>query len=373
MTPGCQQVVAALKAADNEMLAAGLPHALSAGIVQRHAYQEDLLDMTRQALLTGRSHAEEAKCAAIAALEAERSNMQVCTTNVEIAASEQAAAKDASKAKEAAHDGAVTAAAAAQENHTQAESVKQQVEEDMNTQRTKRDKAAAILDGPLSMLRDGGWGDAESCEDSITTVKEFLENMSVENALVAATAGALRLQPDQRRAFDKVIEEGVVNAFTSHVAKLEADLAEGKEEEEHSGAEALGLWAIWDEAKASASEAQGALEAACEYLKEATNKCSIAHGTEKQQARIVAKRETAVEVFKMKICDLGSALDTFELLRSTANDAAAEEEMVVDATVAGSDDVPMVDVTAEESCAAAPLKDCGVPPTAPAAVPLGGA
>jgi len=243
-TPDCQQVLAALKDV-NGVLAIGLPYALSAGIDERHAYQEEVLDMAREALQTGRRVTEEAKAAAAAALETERSNIQVCASNVEAAASDKVAAENYRQAKQVAHDSALAAVQVAQEKHADAEAAKENIVEEMAKQRSERDKTASILDGTLSMLRDGGWGDAEDCEDYVSAVRDFLEGVSAEKTLIAAFPPALRLRPEQRRPFDKMIEQGVIDVVTAELKKLEGIVASGADHEEHVTAEALGLWAIW--------------------------------------------------------------------------------------------------------------------------------
>merc|ERR1712072_863791 len=105
------------------------------------------------------------------------------------------------------------------DNHKFAEAAKEKVVQDMAKRRSERDRAASILDGTLSMLRDGGWGDAEDCEDSVSAVKEFLEGVSAEKTLVVAFPEALRLRPEQRRPFDKMIEQGVIDVVTAELKK----------------------------------------------------------------------------------------------------------------------------------------------------------
>merc|ERR1712232_707252 len=138
------------------------------------------------------------------------------------------------------------------------------------------DRAASILDGTLSMLRNGGWGDAEDCEDSISTVKDFLQGVYAETTLIAAFPAALRLRPEERRPFDKVIEQGAIDVVTSELKRLEEIVATGAGEEEHVSAEALGLWAISDLANTAASGTERELGDACDCLKDALNKLSSA-------------------------------------------------------------------------------------------------
>merc|ERR1712232_1110244 len=114
----------------------------------------EVLDMAREALQIGRRVAEEAKAAAASALEAERSNMQVCAANVETTATEELAAEEHRKGKQTAHDNAVADVQVAQEKHADAEAAKEKVVKEMTKHRSERDKTASILDGTLSMLRD---------------------------------------------------------------------------------------------------------------------------------------------------------------------------------------------------------------------------
>jgi hypothetical protein len=367
MTPDCQQVLVVLQDV-SDVLAAGLPHALGAGAGQRHAYQEAVLDMAVEALRSGRHNAEEAKNEATAALEAERLKLQECTAHVDVVGSEQAAAEKTLADKQAAHDSAVKAVEADQVNLTQAEVVKGMIVKGMGERRSKRDRAASILDGTLSVLRGGGWGDAETCEDCISVVKEFLEGFSAESTLIAAFPGALRLQPEQRRPFDTMIEQAVIDVVTAELKKLEGEVNTGIAEEEHVSAEALGLWAILDIAKSTAADTERELAEASECLKEASSILSGAHEAVKTQNNLVARRVKTEEFSHKKIALFDNAIATLERLRTISTDSAESKDDVT-MTDGAAPDVPMVDVVTEESCAAA-AKDCNTPAQVPSVVPL---
>jgi hypothetical protein len=363
--PDCQQVINGLKDV-SEVLATGLPHALSAGIDQRHAYQEEVLDMSREALQFGRRRAEEAKAGATAALESERSNLQVYAANVEAADAEKSAAEAARQAKQATHDCAIAAIKAEKQNHTCAAATKQKVAEEMAKQRGKRDQATSMLDGTLIMLRDGGWGDAEACEDAVAAVTEFLQGLSAENTLVAALPQALRLRPDARGPFDKVIVQGVIDVVTSELEKQKEVVAVGIEEEEHVNAEALGLWAILDLAESAASGTEAELAEASEALKEAVNKHSSAQEAVLTQSGVIAQRELDLELSQNTLTKFDIALDALERLRNVASMSTESKDDITMTDVAAapdaSDDVQMVGEVA-------PVKDLGVPTVAPTTVP----
>jgi hypothetical protein len=367
VTPHCQQVTNALKnVSEGAWLAIGLPHALSAGIGQRHAYQEEVLDMACEALQLGRRRSEEAKAAATAALESERSNLNVCGANAEAAASEKVAAEEARHAKQAAHDHAVATIKAAKQNHAYAAATKERVVADMAKQRGKRDQATSILDGTLSMLRDGGWGDAEACEDAISAVKEFLEGLSAENALIAALPSALCLRPAERRPFDEVIVQGVIDGVTAELEKQKEIVATGIEEEEHVNAEALGLWAILDLAEAAASVTEAELAEALEVLKKAISKHSSAQEAVSTQSGVVAQREVDQEITQNTITKFDIALDALERLRNfaSASTESMDDVTMADATALGADDVQMLGSVTEVA------QDFGVPTVEATAVPM---
>jgi hypothetical protein len=381
MTPDCQQVLAVLKDV-SDVLAVGLPHALSAGIDQRHAYQEQVLDMACEALRSGRRHADDTKAEATAALEAERLKLQACTSHVEVAASEQVAAEKALAEKQVAHDSAVAAVNIAQENHMHAEAAKEMFVKGMGERRIKRDRAASIIDGTLSMLRDGGWGDAETCEDCISAVKEFLEGFSAENTLIAAFPGALRMHPEQRRPFDKMIEQSVIDVVTAELKRLEEEVNGGIAEEQHVNAEALGLWAILDQARAAAADTERELEEASNCLKEASSSSLGAHAAVKSQNDFVAQRTVEEETCHKRIVSFDNALVSLERLRAISSESTESKDDVtmtdgaapdVTMTDGAAPDVPMVELVAEESCAAAAAKDCNTPASGPVVVRCGGA
>jgi len=333
----------------------------------------EVLDMAREALQTGRHATEEARAAAAAALESERSNIQMCAASVEAAASDQVAAENNRQAKKNAHDSALAAVQVAQEKHLDAEAAKENVVNEMAKQRSERDKTASILDGTLSMLRDGGWGDAEDCEDYVSAVKDFLEGVSAEKTLIAAFPPALRLRPEQRRPFDKFIEQGVIDVVTAELKKLEGIVASGAEHEEHVTAEALGLWAILDLAKAAKSKTELDLTEACDGLKDASRKHSNALEAVEKQNEVVAEREVDEEVLRKKIEKFDIALETLERLRNvTSNSTDGNDDVIMmEAAAPDAGDVQMT-VTVEP-CATATVKDCGAAPTLAAAGPLAGA
>jgi len=225
------------------------------------------------------------------------------------------------------------------------------------------------------MLRDGGWGDAEDCEDYVSAVKDFLEGVSAEKTLVAAFPSALRLRPEQRRPFDKIIEQGVIDVVTSELKKLEGIVASGVEHEEHVSAEALGLWAILDLSKSSASSTELELAEACEGLKDASHKHLSAQEAVKTQSEVVAQRECDEEIQQKKIINFDNALETLERLRNVANNPAdGKDDVTMTEAAAAPDagDVQMVVIT-EEPCAAPVVKDCNAPSSVPDVGPIAGA
>jgi hypothetical protein len=369
-----KQVIAALKeVGDGAILVQGLPFALGDGTANepRHAYQEEVLDMARDELESGRRGAEEAKAKHAELVVEERSKLAICTAAVEAAVSEKSVADEIRKEKQAAHDSAVAIASAAEEVFNRAETAKAKVIKEMDKFRSKRDAAVSIRDGALNMLLDGGWDDAETCESTISGVSSFLKNIPAENALVAGLPSAFLLRPEQRRPFDKIIEQGVVDVITSEIQKRQEAVDAGAADEEDVKAEALGLWAIFEEEKAKAVETELNLATAEAQLLEATEKHTATLQAVKAQSEAVGCREVEEDLLEKKMIKLAAARDALERMRKVTRDVVMEDASVAAPPAAGEEvDVEMT----VEPCVAAAVKDCSVAAMQDStAVPMAGA
>lgn len=325
-TADCERVLAVLAdlGGPTQMLAAGLPFALREAPAQRHPFQEELVSMVGEALKAGYEGAAAARSEAAEVEVAQVALQAANTISAEAAAAHEAAAQVV-LACEGAWAEAAKNVKQAEKDHAQAEKSSKVVVSQRAELCTQRDSAAAVVGGPLSMLRDGGWEEEEVREDAIAAVTELLATLRVEGTLLAAMPGAFRRLPSERKAFDAIVAKGVEDALVGHLEKLESEVAAGAKKEEESCAEALGLWAILDVTRAAKNAAALELstsEASLEAAKDAVQ--SVAKDAKEKAAALeacLAKQKAQDD----KIEEFTAAMDIFGRLRSAEPAAAAAD------------------------------------------------
>lgn len=287
----CQQVIVALQNSDlppmtRDLLSKGLPLAAQAPPAERHAFQAELVVQVYEAV-------EKLQAAAVAkngdisrrieACEAELESSKAATEEAS-AAEERATGAKAEKAE--AFRAASAACEAACQKHLGAAAGKEQAAARLAAQQQLRDRAAAVLECPLQMLRSRALEDDDSIDDALKGVCDFLQEAGADEVLLAGLPGAFR-RGGPSGPFTEIIEQGAVDVVTARLAEAEAKLAVVQGEYDLSSTETLGLWAIHEVAQEAARAAEAELATAEAALADAKERCAEA-------AVEVAERESAL-------------------------------------------------------------------------------
>eukprot|EP00927_Polykrikos_kofoidii_P060794 TRINITY_DN55705_c0_g1_i1.p1 TRINITY_DN55705_c0_g1~~TRINITY_DN55705_c0_g1_i1.p1 ORF type:complete len:360 (-),score=86.90 TRINITY_DN55705_c0_g1_i1:325-1344(-) len=245
-----------------KMLSIALPIALEGRAEERHPYQAEVIGMIRDSLKACYQEVAEEKEATNRNLETVKEELQVIVSHDNYAAAAETAANGEYCATE-------EMLAAAQKTVNQyeliwkdAKKLESEVLLARDTLQNSRDAAAAVNDGALCMLVGSNWEAGEASEDSIAAVEQHLTNIQCDSVLMAALPAAFRTKPCERGPFDKVVEQGVVDAIRTHLADVERKLAGGAKEAEDISAAALGAWAILEVSKDDVTKAKDEVAAA---------------------------------------------------------------------------------------------------------------
>lgn len=318
MQADCHKVITSLANANactsSPMLAAGLPHTILAS-TSRHAYQDELLQMVQDTLKAERKTIQDSIAALNSKLEAGNGEVETARASAKEASSAEELAQQAAKTQETAVVAASREEARAKKTLAQGEAAKASIVKVHTEERLQVDQAKFVAEGSLSMLRSGGWEDAEIREASVAAVIELLTKIKAEDVLVAAAPAALGAKPDARGAFDKAVEQGVSDAVAGHVAKIEETLAKGERELEEANAEALGLWAIHEEAKDLVSAAEAELASANEAAKEAEANTKAVEKEMNAKEQAIGNSLEEQTLHEKKLAETDAGVEALERLR----------------------------------------------------------
>jgi len=378
----CQLVTSVLKRLGGltedatTMLAASLPFALGAEGAQkpdqRHGYQNQTLEMIGEALATGSRHADETKEGQVRKIEELRAGVTTCKEKAEEAKLSEAAAQEDFKTKDAAYAELVKEAASVEKEHKEAEVAQKKCDAARDAAEQARDSTMAVRESTLSMLISGEW-DKETFEEDVGSVMKLLSNCEVEDCLLAGAAAAFAVKPDARGPFDKVIVDGVQAAVSKKLEELSESAARRVEEATEQQAEALGLWAMLEEAQEAADAAKAEKSQAEKHLKETSKAARDAEKAINTQEEHVLFCEVEQDAQAKKIVDISNAVEALERLKAgdyvvpEPEVPAAPAAMEVDAAAAVETDAAPEAMEVEEA-APAPEQPAVVAPAGEPAV-----
>jgi hypothetical protein len=295
--PDCERIAKALvdyedyPASVRQMLMESLPHALASRPL--HDHQVRLLGIARDALSDFRGQlAEKLTCSQASC---DLSEVEVCGREASrqgaVSVEEQASARAASA--EALLQEAVEEAQRAEFQLSQAEQRIKVAADEVAELLRARETAVAVSEGPLQLLLVGEWADAKDREKAITEIRQHLEMLNAEDAILAAADVALRHRPTERTRFDLVTVDSVQRLFAMQQESQEGRLAEKPEfqaESKRLAASAfLGVAVQRQQEQAEACKAarkslEEALEARRETDKELAAAAATAETHQKQRA-----------------------------------------------------------------------------------------
>lgn len=326
-------LVQAIKKADHiqdgprTMFLDGLPHA-AVGTSPLTGFQKDFVGLAEVALKESQGKTEEELAQIEAALkEAEATMEALKAVQVDAAKAVELATEARSAAKEEASNANKLAEKATQ-THAKAEKEASTLIKTWSAVKQDRARFAAIIEGSLRMLIEGGWDEEEIMTEALEAVKGGLAEIHADKALCVATPDALSVKPEARHAFDKIVVDAVSSSLAKHLESLDAKIHASGTQEARKKSEVLGLWAIADCARDDLASAKRKLDS-----EEASNLAANALlDLEKEK---VAKEELAISnrVTKRartqsKIEDLTGALGAIERLRTGYQET--EEAAAVD-------------------------------------------
>jgi len=244
------------------MLLEGLPHAAKEG--SGHRFQKEFVTLAGNALESSkRSVADELGSieadlgAAEAALAAIGQTEAAAARASEVAAERLAAA-------EATAAGAAEAVLAAAAKHASAEQGSATFFMQRQEEQQERSRVAAVVEGPLRALVDGGCVDEEGQAGAVEAVEGLLGQIGADKVVIAAAPHALTEKPDSRCRFDTMVIDAATKSLTDHLAGIESSLQASEADEVNQKAEILGLWAIADCARDSSADAKASVAKAQE-------------------------------------------------------------------------------------------------------------
>merc|ERR1712224_925751 len=103
-----------------------------------------------------------------------------------------------------------------------------------------RAEVESVLNGSFLCLMDGGWGDEEVRDLSITGVCDYLSSQGSDPVLMAALPKALLRRPVERGPYDRLAVEEAQRSLSEKLEDLVAKLADGEMLKENAWATHLG-------------------------------------------------------------------------------------------------------------------------------------
>lgn len=243
--------------------------------------------------------------------------------------------------------------------HNKVERVANSFTNQIESLRQAISKLSATITGPLSDLLEG-----PVSQDGVQRVVEMLLLCAAEKALVAASSGALLTAPSARGDFDKVTIELIQKLLNCKLHELEQELAEQVPQQEATGHELIGLWALGDILQEKIVAFEQTMEQAKANIADlktaAVNATKEVTEQEKELSNILVKQTLE----EMKVQDIDVAAAAFERLVAAeaaavaaAEAAAAEAAAASEAAAAVSEAVEQDVETHDAAAAAADVVD----------------
>merc|ERR1712032_53187 len=196
-------------------------------------------------------------------------------------------------------------------------------------------------------------GDDETKAAVIDAVQKYIESIARQapgevrfdySVIVAALPGALGTKPGNRMPFDEVVVQAVGGVLELKTADLDAKIMEAKREYTYVSSEALGLWAIVDEAHASTEAAKSACKVAETALADVGNAHAQANANISTQKKTMTEGLAAQTLADEKVRQLEAAFAALERLAADAYvqgevemGTSCDAEMVDSSTAEGVD------------------------------------
>jgi len=277
------QELEGLPATARQMLGNGLPHAVpaaNAGEGAAVAFTGLVADSFDGELRRLAASTEEC---IVAQREAEQQMLRLESAVIDAIDASKAKAEELD-AKVAASGDAAEAVKAEEMLHQQAEKVSKGQLQAWQEARDARTRAAAISEGPLRALAEGGTVEGGDKAAATASVLELV----ADKVLCAAAAPALAAAPEERKPFDTLVVGEVAKTIDEQISEFDRDIAEFTPQEAQAKAEVLGAWALADvardalaaaertaqEAKVASQQALLAVEVAQEEVKGQKRKSS---------------------------------------------------------------------------------------------------
>jgi hypothetical protein len=301
------------------MLAEALPHAatMCTSGAARHKYQEEILVIARKVLHDDAGIARECRTSCQERLSEAEDHLK----SFQAVRDERIAAVTAAQTVRDEKIAAVAALARkvqdAQLAQADAEAVVKPVLALLKQAEEERAKVAKIAEGVLQ----AGAARALNASD-VTKVEKALVDFQVESALIAAARGALIRKPEERGGFDKITVESIDEVVDAKLHELDSKVANARPVVEEEKAMGLGLWAIWDLARARQTEATQAVEVAEAELETAVTAEKAAIKDVEAHSPTIGQIKRDVAVHDGVVADLEVACKALAQLVAT-EDAAA--------------------------------------------------
>lgn len=314
-----------------QMFLAGLPNAFGPGV---HRYQKDFASLLRSGL----------EKASTVVAEAQAANAQVINDAQAVQETYQAAVLSTNAAEVDARTCFEQMAAAFEQTQAGVRSEEALCEEAevakalMLAERQKLEVAKgeveSIRNGPLRVLVDGGWGDAEVRDACIEAVCGYLETQGTDAVLLAALRKALARRPAECGQFDKIAVDEAVQLFSEKEANFAAQFSACEAKLEELTATHLGAWAILDLAREKDTAAKERRDSANAALQGASQESKHAAAKVVEQNATLATLQSEATSLQARAQQIDVALGALAQLESTEPSDQGSEERV-------SEDVPM--------------------------------
>jgi len=334
----------------HQMLAAGLPHAVGAAPAERHGYQQEHLEMTRDALEAAQKDGEAAKVGTKRKLEEAQEGLtgrEAKITTVETSIKE---AEEAAKGKEKVLHSKREEVGSVKKLKHAADGEFNSLKKTAGAAQKASDEVAQVKE-LLGVLREGGWADDEFRDTSADEVKKLLESLEVEDCLMTAAPLALRRPPAERGAFDKVVLTGVSDAVTKKSEAVEKEAAGATQTMEEAQWEAMGLAALLEVSQDSRDDADREHRDAVSTLKQANTELKHARNDVSKQQDSIVSLEIEINAADDRAKVRQEALEALQRLKEWAY--ATEKTEVAEETAAASKVEAAASTSAAESGTAA--------------------
>jgi len=273
------------------MLVQGLPHAFGN---DRHEFQVRFAGMLKLSLEQAKKYNEEMQKKSDDQKQETDKALEVAQSELEARKAEESAADAAKEGRIAAHKEAQALSKQELEMHNESCTKKGYCADARNVLENERAEIASVLDDSLHMLANGEWNDPDFRDTSINAICDYLKSIGTDPALRASFPKALSNKPAERGCFDKMAVDEAVRVLDEKAQAVAQKLAAGQVEFDEVNAEALGAWAIWEEAKDRESSAATEVTTAMTAAKKAANETKMAQSKvrnlEKERSELLAQR-----------------------------------------------------------------------------------